>query len=121
MQSLALKCKSEVTLVRLKPEIIQLQCKTHWTTLDPYSDLEEVSDRGGSETPEGLSDTEPSGVHCSVVGGHVLRKRKRSYSAQRERRSTSANTFYRDMCNDKEVTKRKPVKKVTVPSLKVPS
>ena len=72
LKSLALKRKLDVTLVRLKPEIIQLKCKTHWTTLDPYSDLEEMSERGDSETLDGQSDMEPSGVHFSVVGGYVL-------------------------------------------------
>ena len=74
LKALALKRKVSVTVQKLCTEIIKLQTKTHWTNIDPYSDIEEIS----SETDEGqipsqASQTqEPSGLLFECHGGHVL-------------------------------------------------
>ena len=70
LQKLSLTHKSCVLIPRMKKEIVQLWTKTHWTQLDPYSNIEET----GSEIY--VIDEKPSGVFFEVKGGHCLHPRK---------------------------------------------
>ena len=98
--------KVTVTVTRLSAEIIQLWSKTHWSQLDPYSDLEnetvtKTTDKSGScigssdlaqiEAPQSTNPVQ------TIIGGHVLQKRKRHYNVDRPCRG-GAHKFYRDMC-----------------------
>ena len=86
-------------MAKLKAEDIRYECKTHWSRLDPYSDLEETK----SDSEDGNASHRRitySGVHFDVIGGHTLRKHKKSYSTTRNRHTSSTHTFYRDMCTE---------------------
>ena len=69
----------------------------HWSELDPYSDLEDQCDSVSMDRPINRD----NGVHFTMIGGHVLRKRKqqRSNSNTGARRTGTEYTFYRDMCS----------------------
>ena len=84
LEALALKRKVSVTIPRLDPEVIQLMIKTHWTNIDPYSDIENIineSEKETDATSDPSSEMDNSGVFFTHAGGHVLRKRTRHYSA----------------------------------------
>ena len=84
-KTLALKRKVDITVPKLKKDVVNLWMNNvpHWSTLDPYSDLEEItSDSSLINEPSETSDTEKTSecVYFSKIGGHILRKRHRSYS-----------------------------------------
>ena len=126
LKALALKRKVSVTIQKLKPEIVKLQTKSHWTNIDPYSDIEEVNsetdnDHSSSDTSESK---EQAGLFFECHGGHVLRRRKRNYTVERSRRPSSRDTYYRDMCDDSATKKRRKSREAAKPAnigLKDPS
>ena len=118
LQSLGLKIKPVVIVSKLKPDSLNVEKKTHWSQIDPYSDLEETRSNPQNDNPDGVTH---SGVYFDVIGGHTLRKRKRSYQCNRLRRENSANKFYRGMCSEKLNKKKKPTKKLSVKPSRSPS
>ena len=91
--------------------------------LDPYLDIEDILDEPAKELVT-VKQADPSGLFFDCFGGHVLWKRKRRYSSDRDRRSSSKDTFYHDMCADEPPRKqRKSFKRVVKekPGLKDPS
>ena len=105
LKALALKWKVSVTVQKLCPEIIKLQTKTHWTNIDPYSEISSETDEGQSPSKTSQTD-EPSGLLFECHGGHVLQKRKCRYSTEWSRRSSSKDIYYHDMCGDVMPKKR---------------
>ena len=102
MKSLALKRIVSVVVPKLGKETVQLWTKTHWSNIDPYSDIEVVDDTSDQSTSSDTDLDKSAHVernpHFDIIGGRILRKRKRSYSSDRQRRQGSATKFYRDMC-----------------------
>ena len=90
LKTLALKKKSTVSITRLNKEVLQLWTKTHWSNINPYSDLDDIlssDDESQKMTEKVQHDDEEiksveciSGVYFDSISGHVLRKHKRSYS-----------------------------------------
>ena len=109
LKTLALKPKVTVVLPKLRKVTVQHWTKMHWTQVDPYSDIEVVDDSENDIAHEvadlSSQHSDPDEIHADnnpyfdVIGGRILRKRKRSYSADRSRRSGSEHQFYRDMCS----------------------
>ena len=95
----------KVTLQRLTKVV------PHWSELDPYSDLEEHCESGNASPCEPVS---PDCAYFTKIGGHVLRKRHRSYSCTRTRRTSTGYTFYCDMRSSPKEN-IKPKKKKIVP------
>ena len=143
LKTLALKRKTSVLITKLQENVIQSWTKKTptWQDLDPYSSLEEMSD---SDSQARKSSTQNSSVTNSVkkekvtklendspdltskntddIGGHRLRKRKRSYSMTRERRSNSETRYYRGMCQSpKDVPKKKLRAGTVAKNLRLPS
>ena len=110
LEKLALKRKVTVTLSKINQEMIQLWTKTHWSNLDHYSDLDEVRHTDTDDevfAPKEEIKATVTCVHFNCIGGHRLRKRKRSYTTSRARRPFSENTFYREMCDEPKRKKSK--------------
>ena len=108
LKSLALKRKVTITLSRLDPEMVKIMTKTHWSTLDPYSDIDDVTgETAKADNIDNNVKPESTGVYFDCIGGHVLRKRKRHYSSERLRRTSSKDKFYREMCTDTPQQKKK--------------
>ena len=118
LRSLDLKMKPVVSLSKLKLDSLNMEKKTHWSQIDPYSDLEETRSNPQDDNPVVMSH---SGMYHDVIGGHTLRKRKRSYQCSRLRRENSATKFYREMCPEKLTKKKKPTKKLSVKPSRSPS
>ena len=78
LKNLALKRKSEVIVPKLDKVTLHRWTKKvpHWSELDLYSDLEDQCDSVITDRPINRD----NGVHFTMIGGHVLRKRKRQRS-----------------------------------------
>ena len=119
--------KVTVTVSKLSNEVIQLWTKTHWSQLDPYSDIDDEAKSDKSENatdPVAISPmVDPkqssSSQQSALIGGHVLRCRKRHYTTDRPHRE-GAHTFYRDMCLDRHADYLPSKPKVSI-GLKTPS
>ena len=113
LKNLALKQKPKVIVPKMDKITLQRLTKVvpHWSELDPYSDLEEHCESGNASPCEPVS---PDCVYFTKIGGHVLRKRHRSYSYTQTRRTSTGYTFYRDMCSSPKEN-IKPKKKKIVP------
>ena len=96
--------KVTITVTRLDREVIELWTKTHWSQLDPYSDLDNETiselDADKSESEAQSSEAHSIEVHQHSnlgqpvsMGGHILRSRKRHYTMNRPHRE-SAHKFY---------------------------
>ena len=84
--------KVTVTIPKLDSEIIQIWTKTHWSQIDPYSDIEEVKS-SSSEIEMSPTDITFEDSAKPEVGSHYLWPRKRVYRCTRLRRS-GMHTFY---------------------------
>ena len=112
---------------KLSIEVIQLWTKTHWSQLDPYSDIDEDTKPDKSEKTTDPPTENPAliSVKCqfskdsTLLGGHALRHWKRHYTMDRPQRE-SAHTFYRNMCLDHNLDYL-PSKPKTDKGLKTPS
>ena len=110
--------KSIVVLTQLTRQEIRDQTTRvpHWSKLDPYSSLEELS-----------SAQEDTGNSCETVLSdriqtrYTLREWTRSYRTLRQRHSTTSNVFYRGMCTDKKKAMISGNIKKDRPGLKTPS
>ena len=119
LKTLTLKRKVDIVVPKLKSDVVNLWMNKvpHWSTIDPYSSLEEmVSDTDShEETPDAKTSSE--GVYFSNIGGHVLQKRQRNYNHVCTHQASTKYVFYRDMCNDSSnKVKCTPSQKLTEPS-----
>ena len=129
LKGLALKQKPKVIVPKLNYEVIQLLTGEHWTSIDPYLDLEEVGSSVSalSEDSEDIPNNweEPSGVYFQMAGGHCLRKWKRSYSIDHSQCASSKDKFYRGLCKEKPPRKplasNKKSAKQGIPGMREPS
>ena len=92
----------------------------NWSKLDPYSSLEEQESTESSDNSEVVQVIEPgtkqkTNATLESAGRMTLRPRKRYYATERPRRSSSLNTFYRDMCSDKPSRPHKQVTRRVMP------
>ena len=102
--------KTSVVLPKLQDEIIQLWTKQHWSFLDPYSDIEEAlsSPDSGDTNSEGETvQLNKNDETSAVIGGRVLRRRKRNYLTSRPHRSHTKHQYYRGLCADTTPNRKK--------------
>ena len=82
---LSIKQQPKVVVSKLKCEVVQILTGTHWTNIDPYSDIDEITDTD-SEEPIVVNTSvqidspysESDGLYFQMAGGHCLRKRKKN-------------------------------------------
>ena len=109
----------DIIVPKLKADVVNLWTKKvpHWSSLDPYSSLEESFSDSNQDNEVPVNMPESSRVYFTTIGEHVLCKRHRNYSSTRAHREQTKYTFYRDMWSDR-TDKLKCTRKVT---LKEPS
>ena len=100
LKSLALDRKAIVCVAPIKKSVVKNWTSRvpHWSTLDPYSSLEEeITTDATSEDMDDTANTDK----LPAINGHNLRTRSRTYHNSRSRRSSTSTVFYRDQCVDK--------------------
>ena len=107
IKKLAMKQQPKVVVPKLKWEVVQILTGTHWTNIDPYSDIDEVPTTDSDEPRDVDSSmqieplySEASELFFQMAGGHCLRKRTRSYSCEKSRQNTSKDKFHGGLCEE---------------------
>ena len=69
-----------VMIPKLDREVIQLWTKSHWSQIDPYSDLEETKTDVSSTSSNEETEQQTGLESVNPLGGHALRCRKQRYT-----------------------------------------